>query len=247
MDVETPNSNEQEKVVPLDTNTQPETTPAPKSTDNAWLGYVVPFALFMIVTTLEGQFKDHYVWVYILKAVLVTAALIYFRKTWRDIKPDFKGFALGVVVGVAIIAQWILIDKYVPYPHMGERVGYNPFKEIPEDPKRLLFLAVRFYGLVLMVPLMEELFWRSFLHRLITDMDNFQRVAIHGFNWTALAVVAAGFALAHNEWLVALICGLMLGLLLKYSKSLFACFVAHLVANLILGIYVMTTQDWKYW
>jgi hypothetical protein len=35
--------------------------------------------------------------------------------------------------------------------------------------------------------------------------------------------------------------------LLRWTRSLFACIVAHGVTNLALGTYVLMTGDWKYW
>jgi len=38
-----------------------------------------------------------------------------------------------------------------------------------------------------------------------------------------------------------------MALLLRSTRSLLACIVAHGVTNLSLGIYVLTTGNWKYW
>jgi CAAX prenyl protease-like protein len=109
------------------------------------------------------------------------------------------------------------------------------------------FLALRFYGLVLMVPVMEEVFWRSFLLRFATDLDDFKRVPIGTFSTTAFFVSSAMFAAAHSEWLVAFICAAAYAYLYRVTRSLFACIVAHSVTNLALGIYILITGDWKYW
>ena len=101
--------------------------------------------------------------------------------------------------------------------------------------------------IVALVPLIEELFWRSFLIRWLIDPDDFQRVPIGRMTPFAAGGTAVLFALAHPEWLPALITGLLWAWLLWQTKSLSACLISHAVANLALGIYVMATGDWKYW
>lgn len=213
----------------------------------AWVGYVVPMAVFIGLTVLEGQFPKYYPLLYILKALLVTACLIVFRAPMVDIRFDWRVLLPAVLVGALVFAEWVWLDKWIPYPHLGKRVAYNPFVEIPDPGMRALFLFTRFYGLALMVPVMEELFWRSFLLRYITEPDDFQRIPVGQFSWMAFGIVAVAFGVSHPEWLVAVICAAAYGLLLKQTRSLFACVVAHGVTNLMLGIYVITMHDWRFW
>ncbi len=63
----------------------------------------------------------------------------------------------------------------------------------------------------------------------------------------AAGVTSVLFALAHPEWLPALLTGLLWAWLLWQTRSLSTCLISHAVANLALGIYVITTGDWKYW
>jgi CAAX prenyl protease-like protein len=214
-----------------------------------WIEYVVPIALFLVLTYLESQFPAQYVWLYIGKAAVVTAALIWFRATWNDLRVEARVLPVAILVGLAVFAEWVLIERFVSYPHpafLGKRTAFDPFAEIGEPGLRWLFMAVRFYGLVLMVPLMEELFWRSFLIRFITN-ERFEQVPMGTYSAAAFWGVTGLFALAHPEWLVAAVCAMAYNLLLRGTKSLFACFVAHAVTNLALGIYVLIARDWRFW
>ena len=203
-------------------------------------------AAFVLLTTVEGNFpRNWYVGLYTVKACLVTALLVLCRRVWRDIRLDWKVLPLAILVGIAVFFEWIYVDPLTPHPRfLGSREAFDPATLEPNI--RLLFFCVRFYGLVLMVPLMEELFWRSFLIRWLTDPDH-AKIPMGTFSWGAFAIVAGGFALAHPEWLAAIVCAAAYGLLLKQTKSLFACIVAHAVTNLSLGIYVLVYHKWLFW
>jgi hypothetical protein len=101
-------------------------------------------------------------------------------------------------------------------------------------------------GLVALVPLVEELFWRSFLIRWLIDPD-FEKIPIGRVTPMAAEVTSVAFALAHPEWLPAVLTGALWAWLLWQTRSLTACLVSHVTANLALGIYVIVTGDWKYW
>lgn len=213
----------------------------------AWAGYVAPMAVFMLLTLAEGSLSVSAVSLYFVKAALVTVALIAFRRPLHDIRFEPRVLPPAVLVGLLVFVEWIVVDPLTPhFGFLGHRTATNPFAAIPDPLKRTLFLAVRFYGLVLMVPVMEEIFWRSFLLRWITKPE-FEELPVGAFNATAFAMVAVAFGLAHQEWLAAIICACAYALLLHRTKSLFACVVAHGVTNLTLGIFILVTGQWHYW
>ncbi|MBV8884120.1 MAG: CAAX prenyl protease-related protein [Chroococcidiopsidaceae cyanobacterium CP_BM_RX_35] len=213
-----------------------------------WLAYVAPMAAFMVLTSAESSAaKADYVWFYLAKVIVVTALLLGFRRPWKDIQPKARFLIPAVLVGLAVCIEWLVLDKLIPYPHLGHRTSLDPFTAIEAPALRSLFLIARFYGLVVMVPVMEELFWRSFLLRYLTNPDDFTKLPVERFSWGAFWMVAVGFGLVHSEWLVAVICACAYALLLRQTRSLFACIVAHGTTNLALGVYIVVTHDWVYW
>jgi uncharacterized protein len=210
-----------------------------------WLPYVLPMALYLGITYAEGQFVKDYVWVYFAKIVIVLAALIWARPTWNDVKWEPKLIPVAAVLGLVLFAVWVGIEK-IAYPHLGDRTAYNPWDKIPDAGLRNAFLAVRFFGLVLVVPFMEELFWRSFGLRYATQTD-FKSLPIGKFSLAGAVITCAIFALSHPEWAPALIFAAAMTVLVWTTKSVFACFVAHAVTNLALGVYVVTQGVWNLW
>jgi CAAX prenyl protease-like protein len=222
----------------------------------SWLPYVLPMAAFLILTSLEGYLPRStgdapeprsYAIAYAAKVLIVSALMFACRPTWRDLRP-FPGVPLtlaSIVLGLAITALWVTIPSpEIPFLGGGTRQGFDPGTLDPA--LRYVFLALRFFGLVLMVPLFEELFWRSFLMRWVIDQD-FEKVLIGKVTPIAALITSALFALAHPEWVPALITGLAWAGLLWKTKSVSACVISHMAANLGLGIYVMATGSWIYW
>jgi CAAX prenyl protease-like protein len=211
------------------------------------VGYIAPLAVFGALTEAESWVgPDWYPYVYAAKLCAVMLALGMFRHTLRDLRPTGAVVVPACVVGLAVCVLWVGIDTYVPYPHLGTRTAFNPLTAFSSTAGRAAFLTIRFWGLVIVVPVMEELFWRSFLIRYVTNPD-FTSVPIGEYSTAAFWSVAGFSGLAHPEWLVAVITSVVYTLLLKRTRSLFATFLAHAVTNAALGIYVLTTHDWKYW
>ncbi len=215
-----------------------------------WLPYVLPMITFAALTMGEKYLPPSlYPVAYAVKAVIVTAVLLVCLKTWRhELRFDAKAVGLGVLAGLIGLPLWLGVDAITPHlSFLGTREAYNPFTAIPDANLRALFLATRFFGLAVMVPLMEEVFWRSFLLRFVTDQDRWFAIPVGTFSLAALAIVSAGFGLVHPEYLAAIIFALLMAGLLRLTRNLLACVVAHGVTNLALGIYVLTTGNWQYW
>ena len=223
----------------------------------AWVPYVAPMAAFLLLTSAEdwlpkgsaGPHPTYYPVFYAFKIAVVAAVCWLGRSTWVDLRPrpGAGTLALSAATGLLVTLLWVGLDGYYPiYGEIGSRAAFNP--GVLPLPSRVGFLAVRMLGLVLVVPLFEELFWRSFVVRWIIDPDDFRRVAIGRVTPAAGAITAALFAVEHPaEWLPALLTGALWAGLLHRTRSVSACFVSHAVANLGLGVYVLATGSWKFW
>jgi CAAX prenyl protease-like protein len=206
----------------------------------------MPMVLFGILTLIESYLPvTIFPIAYVIKAAVVTVALVLCRGPLADIRVDVRVLAGSAAVGVVVFAAWIGIDRAVPYPHLGVRGAFDP-TSLRGSAWWITFLAARLYGLVVMVPIMEEIFWRSFLLRYLTAHD-FRSLAVGTFSASALWMMVAASALAHPEWLVAAVASVAYAFWLRRTSSLFGAIVAHATTNAALGGYVLATGSWQYW
>jgi len=215
-----------------------------------WLPFVAPMFAFVALNAIEDTLAKQtgYPIAYAIKIGLVTIIAVACRSAWRDLRPMPRPSALAasVVLGAIVAVAWVGLDGHYPLiPMLGKRTWHDPSMLASAD--RAWFLAVRFFGLVMIVPLIEELFWRSFLMRWVID-PNFLAVPVRKVTLAAVAITSIGFALEHPEWLPALLTGVAWAGLLAWSKSVSACVISHMTANLALGLYVLNAGGaaWRF-
>lgn len=192
---------------------------------------------------------------YGLKILLVTGLLVSFRPVYRRYLPSGWGWS-GVWVGVVGVVVWILLCKLRLESYFWEAIGMdtmvsrtsiNPFAVFEDDSIRVVFLAVRFFGLVAVVPVAEELFLRGFLTRYFQShewwKEGFSRIGLRA----ALVAPVYG-ALTHPAEIMAAIAwfALITWLVSRTGRFLDAV-IAHATTNLLLGIYICVYGEWHLW
>lgn len=212
-----------------------------------WAPYVIPFFIFIILTAPVAYLPDFAHLLYTAKTFLVGTLLWLWR---NDYAPDFankltiKGYIIAVIFGIVTLIAWILFEAI--FPPLGNEAGFNPYSFGCLPTAVPILIAIRLAGAVLVVPVMEELFWRSFLLRYLINPD-FKKVSLGTFSWFSFISVAVLFGLEHHLWIQGIFAGVVYTLLLVQQKSLRGATIAHATTNLGLGIYVITTQNWIFW
>jgi CAAX prenyl protease-like protein len=198
----------------------------------------------------------HYPIVYTVKLVATLAAMLF-------VLPGYRTFPLRLtflapIVGVIGVVLWIWLCKadfeertLVPLGlgsliDMGERPGYDPLTKLAATPVwAYAFLAVRFLGLVFVVPIMEEFFIRGFVMRIVLE-QRWWEVPFGKVNAMVVVIGALVPMLSHPaEMFAALVWFTLVTLLMVRTRSMWDCVLAHAVTNLLLGIYVVYTGSWE--
>lgn len=225
----------------------------------------LPFVLFMAMLAIRGNLPADGSagidprWVYGLTVLIVGASLAYF---WREYAEVGRGsglslgqIALSVGAGVGVFALWIQLDyPWMQLDNLMAMIGMGKageaaatFKPIDASGHPIWpLIAVRWVGATLLVPVMEELFWRSFLMRWV-DNPEFEKVDPRAVTVKAIALSTFVFMLAHTLWLAAIMAGLVYAWLYRRTGSLWAPIIAHGVTNGILGVWVVLTSNWQFW
>jgi len=210
-----------------------------------YLVRIIPFAVFAALTLAQGQFGETGAyWIYALKT-LVGAWLIWIvRAHVKEMRWNISWES--IVAGVAVFIVWVGLDGF--YPMLGERSGaFNPLKSYGEGSAiAWTFIAVRVFGSSLLVPMLEEVFYRSFLYRCLIKSD-FISVPLKSFNLIAFLIVCAGFGLSHYEWLPGVLCAVVYQGLVIRKGRLGDAITAHAITNFLLGLWVVFQSAYHFW
>jgi hypothetical protein len=108
-------------------------------------------------------------------------------------------------------------------------------------------LVLRSIRAVVIVPIIEELFWRGWLMRWVIS-PNFEKIPLGAYTPFSFWVVAALFASEHGSyWEVGLIAGVIYNWWMIRTKSLGDLILTHAVTNACLSAYVIAAGKWEYW
>jgi hypothetical protein len=167
--------------------------------------------------------------------------------TLRPAQP-LGSFLLGVLAFVLWVGpDWIAPGYRQHWLFQNSILGSAP---TPEDGYKVLpphALAARVVRAVVLVPIIEELFWRAWLMRWLIN-PNFLSVPLGAYAPQAFAITAALFAVEHGSfWLVGLIAGVLYNWWMVRTRSLADCILAHAVTNGLLCGYVLAARKWEYW
>lgn len=207
-----------------------------------FIPYVTPFIVFSLFIYFETLFSISRAVLYPIKTITVAFLLFFF---WKHFKKEITLSidVSSILAGMLAFIIWIGLEGH--YPQIGTAKTINPFTSF-EGFVLYQFIGFRLLGTVCVVPVMEELFWRSFALRFLID-SKFKNIPIGTFSWFSFIFTSFAFGFEHHRWLPGIISGLIYSILLYQKKNLFSPIIAHAVTNFLLGVYVLSTGEWSYW
>jgi CAAX prenyl protease-like protein len=211
--------------------------------------HLAPFAGFLAVMLLgeiAGKIfagEPRY-WVLPLQTLVGGALLIRYWRYYDLRRPARPLFA--TLIGAIALIIWIAPQQW--FGAASRLDGFQPAFFGATGWPYALNVACRFLRLIIIVPLVEEIFWRGFLLRYFID-DDFTTVPIGAFSWKSFGIVTAGFCLEHQfpDWPAAILTGALFNLVAYRTRSLSACVLTHAITNLLLGLWIMHTGQWGFW
>ena len=226
--------------------------------ERAFFAPLVAFLGVMLFSQLlSGFFDGRAFWIFskpqywICPAqVIICGALL--ARWWRhyEWRPPQR-VLFTTFIGVLALVLWVsplayLVEQF--FPKQARVPGFDPAFFSADGWPYWLNLGLRFVRLVIIVPLVEEIFWRGFLLRWLIDSD-FLKVPVGTFQWKSFGVVSLLFMLEHTppDWPAALLTGALFNLVAIHTRSLSSCVLVHAVTNLGLGLYVLQTGKTGFW
>jgi CAAX prenyl protease-like protein len=211
--------------------------------------FIGPFVAFIVLMGMRSYWPFDPALEYPARVVIVTALVcLFFPKiSWRPAHP-----LSSVGIGIAVFLIWIAPDALLPEwrSHWLFDNSITGRAESSLDPllrSNTLFLLFRILGTAVLVPVIEELFWRGWMMRYIID-SSFESVPLGKYSPLAFWVTAALFASEHGPfWEVGLLAGIIYGWWMTRTRNLADCMLAHAVTNTCLAAYVLAWDQWQFW
>jgi CAAX prenyl protease-like protein len=217
------------------------------------IAHVLPMVLFLALLALCQLVTAHghafvlrhaEFWIYPTQTILCGALLLWFRRCYEFHR--LKNVTFTLLIALAVFVVWITPQQFL---NLAPRtIGFDP-QILGNNPAFYWStISFRFLRLVVVVPLMEEIFWRGFLLRFVID-EHFERVSFGKFTWPSFAIVALAFTFSHSraDWLAAFVAGALYNIVAYRTRSLASCVLAHAATNLLLGLWIMQTHQWGFW
>jgi CAAX protease family protein len=221
------------------------------SSASATLSYVAPMAAFMLFLALAGAGRLGSTPVdFALRLVVPAAVVLLFSRQVVDLRsPHWRG---SVLLGTAVFVLWIAPDLLWP-GYRDTRLFQNPLtgrvgSSVPEAYRgSAVVLLMRGLRAVILVPIVEELFWRGWMMRWLVDSD-FRKVRLGTVTLRAFVITALLFAVEHGaHWDVGLVAGVLYNWWMVRTRRLGDCILAHAITNGLLSGYVLLAGQWQYW
>jgi CAAX prenyl protease-like protein len=215
------------------------------------LPYVAPFATFMLLLGLAPYVPLDQRTFAVLRVLLLLGVLLLFSR--QVISLEVGHWITSISMGVGVFALWVAPDVLLPgwRGHWlfsngltGRIEGVLP-QASQHDP---LIIVLRCARAAILVPIIEELFWRAWLPRWLDRRDDFRAIRLGQYTRASFWLTALLFATEHGAmWDVGLAAGLLYNWLLQRTGKLGDVILAHAVTNACLSAYVLLQGRWEYW
>ena len=213
--------------------------------------FVAPFVVYVGLLAIERAASLPTVWWYPIRCLATLATLLAVSRQVASFRAS-KPWA-SAAVGVAVFLIWIAPDLvFGPgYRHFwlfANSLTGNAASSAPEALRgNSWFIVTRVLGCALLVPPVEEIFWRGWLIRWMQHHD-FLGIPLGAYTRVAFWTTAALFAAEHGPyWEVGLGAGIVYNWWIGRTKTLGDVTVAHAVTNALLSAYVLLSGQWQYW
>jgi hypothetical protein len=205
----------------------------------------LPFLIFVVLTACQGKLgPGSAYWFYLLKTMVGAWLIFEMRPFVSEMRWAISWEA--IVAGILIFIVWVGLEGHYPKLIHSPSTG-NPAAAFGRNSiLPWFFNVVHIVGMTLVVPPLEEVFYRSFVYRYLAS-PNFMAVPMNRFQTLPFYATVLLFGFSHNEWLPGILCGAAFQWLVIRKNRLGDAMTAHAITNLLLGIYIVWRGVWQLW
>ncbi|WP_155121166.1 CAAX prenyl protease-related protein [Bryobacter aggregatus] len=218
--------------------------------NNPSVPYVAPFLIFLALLAIQKQLAFLGEWEYAVRVAIVAAVIWIFSRKVLDLR--VRHFGVSLAIGIGVFLFWIAPDTLFPgwrqhWLFTNSITGEVRVSLGAEQLASPFLLVFRTLSAALLVPVLEELFWRAWMLRWLIKRD-FETLPMGSYDSQSFWIVAALFALEHGPyWEVGLLTGIIYNWWFTRTKSLGDIIFVHGVTNLVLSLYVIWSGKWQFW
>jgi uncharacterized protein len=212
--------------------------------------YVLPFGVFLFFLVIQKHVPVSEAVEFPVRFFILVAVLWFVSRPVIDLR--VRNFAASTVAGAAVFLLWVAPDVLWPgyrehwlfQNSLTGKLHSSIDAGSRMEPVVLLFRSLR---AIIVVPIVEELFWRAWLMRWLIRPE-FTTVPLGAYSAFAFWVTAALFASEHGPfWEVGLMAGAIYNWWMVRTKSLGDLIYAHALTNALLCGFVLVTKRWEFW
>src|SRR3954469_6963196 len=177
-------------------------SPPGPADDNRTIAWVGPFAVFIVWLAVDKYLPlANPVKEVVRDFVILASLLVFSRRIVTSLTAP--NWMLSILIGIGVCALWVAPDLMIPgwrdNPIFQNSVTGRISQSIPPTELTPLMLALRTARAALLVPVLEELFWRGWLPRWIQGSP-FHKIALGQYTPLAFWATAFLFAAEHGPF-----------------------------------------------
>jgi exosortase E/protease (VPEID-CTERM system) len=192
---------------------------------------ILPFVAFMVAGTATRALLPVPALGDPLIALVLMAAVAMFLPALRSLA--WRVDAVGLVAGVAVGAAWVALADAAPEG--------DPLAVALADVGTgalALWVVLRFAGTALLVPVVEEMFFRGYLMQRIAAMAGGRFMPV-----VAVAVSSLAFGALHGRWVEGTAAGVVFALVAIRRGQITDAIQAHIAANVVVAVVAIVQGD----
>lgn len=205
---------------------------APPVTSDPIAARILPFVVFMFAGIMTQALFSEPALGYPLIVLGLAGSVWVFRNHIRALSWGLDPVGIGAGLAVGLI--WVLMAE------RGSEAGEGISQALTTlaPPMLIGWIVLRLVGTILLVPLVEELFFRGYV---------MARLDRGGLLWrlVAIAVSTVLFAALHGRWLAAGLAGLVFALVMLRRDRVSDAVQSHIAANALVAAAALALRDFS--